>query len=157
MKDGPRRLNRREVDAIREVHARAAQCHLSDLTRDTPARDEITGTGNGREFSHRLAAGRGGGYRPANGLWVTRKTHDWLHGNPELAYAGGWHVETWGDLWTRPVWLARVGQSPGPGWYLIEDRGQADGGPHVVMWCDDQPPQPVMPPTEEGPQWHSKR
>lgn len=147
MKSGPRRLAPREVDAIREVHARAAGIHLRDLVRETPALDEILGDAIGGEFSHRIAAGRGGTYRPANGLWVCREVHEWLEDHPGLARAGGWHLDTGTDIHTAPVWLARPGQYPGAGWYLLDDR-PADGGPHMVIWCEVQPPPPVMPLTE---------
>lgn len=151
MRSGPRRLAPREIDAINEVHARAAGIHLDDLVRETPALDEILGDRPGCDFSHRIAAGRGGTYRPANGVYVSREVHEWLEANPELARAGGWHLDTGADIHTAPVWLARAGQFPGAGWYLLEDRPD-DGGPHLITWCGHQPPAPVMPLTEPEPE-----
>jgi hypothetical protein len=140
VKSGPRRLDPIERRAHDEVRARAAGIRVADLTPDTVAVDEILGTGQGVEFSHRIAAGRGGTYRPANGIWTSRAVHDFLHDNRGIAEAGGWHLETGTCVQAAPVWLAR----PHPGWWLINDL-VTDGGPHVLEWCDIQPPRPRLP------------
>jgi hypothetical protein len=101
--------------------------------------DEITGQGTALHWSHRIAAGRGGTYRPANGLDLSPAVHEWLHRNPALAYAGGWHVESGATVQDVPVWLAR----PWPGWFLIEDR--VTDGPHLLLHCDEQPARPRLP------------
>lgn len=93
------------------------------------------------DWSHRRAAGQGGGWRAANGLYLCRECHSWLEGNPLLADAGGWrlvHRDT--DPALVPVWL--FGGCYARGWHLLDD----DGGVAWVDWVDnDLPEQPTLP------------
>lgn len=101
--------------------------------------DEILASGKATDFSHRWAAGQLGTFRPANGLHLARGTHEWLERNRALARAGGWHVLSGTVLQAAPVWLAR----PWPAWWLIDDLDRA--GPHVLIYCEDQPVRPRLP------------
>lgn len=139
MKSGPRELTPLEKRAHEEVRARGAGITVAELTPETLGVDEILGYGQAVEFSHRIAAGRGGPDRPANGLRLARTTHDYLHNHPKLAEAGGWHLPTGTHLQSAPVWLAR----PYPAWWCIDDL--VTDGPHVLHYCDDQPVRPQLP------------
>lgn len=100
--------------------------------------DEILANRKADHWSHRLAAGQMGQWRPSNGLHLSFKTHEWLHRKPALAYAGGWHVRSGEDPRQVPVWLLR----PWPGWWLIDDV-PADGGAHVLIPADLDLPCPL--------------
>jgi hypothetical protein len=92
---------------------------------------EVSGTTWQLEFSHRLAAGRGGTYAPSNGILLARPVHAWAHANPAAATRLGWHVRTGYDPLTVPAWLAR----PWPGWWLLRD----DDGPLSPAHPEDHP------------------
>jgi hypothetical protein len=139
VKSGPRQLAPMEQRARNEVRARAAGIHLDDLTDQSVCPDEILGYGEGTDFSHRLRASHRGQYRPANGAWVSRSTHEWLDQHRSLALAGGWQLASHQNIHQEPIWLAL----PYPGWFLIDDL--VTDGPHVLHYCDDQPPRPQLP------------
>ena len=113
-------------------------------TRDrSGGRCEVSQWDRGVECSHRLARSQGGTWAPWNLLDLDGLLHRWLHDNPHLAVAGGWHVLPGVDPLTVPVWLAR----PWPGWWIF--RIPRDGGPHVLEpWAPADGlhhPQPVLP------------
>lgn len=95
---------------------------------------EVTGTGAGfwpLDWSHRIAAGRGGTYAPSNGILLTRLVHDWAHREPSLAERLGWHLPTGTDTTRAPAWLVR----PWPGFWLLPD----DAGPLRPAHREDHP------------------
>jgi len=139
VKSGPRELTPLERRAHNEVRARAAGVHVSDLTAETAAVDEILGHGTATDFSHRVRASQGGTYRPANGLFLSRAVHSFLDENRDLAVAGGWQLAAHQVPQEEPMWLPL----PFPGWWLAEDR--LSDGPHVLTFADDQPVRPRLP------------
>lgn len=148
LKPGRHDLTPSQQAGYDEVHARAAQVTLAELCKarnaneDIGGRDEILG-GRGGEFSHRRDASDShdsdGGYQPWNGVWLSRGTHEVLTRDFPLARAGGWRLNSWEDPSRVPVWLAL----PMKGWWWI--RPAPDGGPHLLAYCDNQPPRPRLP------------
>jgi hypothetical protein len=110
----------------------------AELYARTGRVDEVTG-GRATEASHRLARSQGGTWSPSNLLDLSNATHAWLHANPRLAVAGGWHLRSGADPEQCPVWLSL----PWPGWWLIQDGG--DGGPHVLVPAGVDWERPVLP------------
>lgn len=100
-----------EAEGRRLVTGRAAQ------NLDEQPCCEATGNTQQLEFSHRLAAGRGGTYAPSNGLLLNHDIHMWAHHHPYAATRLGWHIETGFNPLDAPVWLPR----PFPGWWLLGD------------------------------------
>jgi hypothetical protein len=100
------------------------------------------GYGQATEMSHRLAAGRGGTWTPANIQHLSSYAHRWATLNPAAAYAAGVFVESGADPARVPMWLAR----PWPGWWLAR---YVDEGPHVLEPVDHDalglPAVPVLP------------
>ena len=94
---------------------------------------EICGVRPGESFSHRLAAGKGGTWRPSNGLRTcgdgTRLCHGWLEAHPIWAGEGGWHVRRNPvDPALQPAYLRPA--LAWPGWWLVTD---ADPGIYVAV------------------------
>lgn len=75
----------------------------------------------GTDWSHRIAASRGGLLIPFNGLWLDRACHNWAHANPDLARAAGIHLPTGADPELEPVWLRPA--LAWPGWWFLTDWG----------------------------------
>ncbi len=53
---------------------------------------EICRTNPGQEFSHRIAASRGGTWAPSNGVRACHGCHSWLEHHPLWATGGWWHI-----------------------------------------------------------------
>jgi hypothetical protein len=81
-------------------------------------RSQLTGTLDGGDWAHRVAAGRGGPKTPANGLWLTRREHDASHHEPTLSRRAGWMVDTRIDPIAVPALCLVQGI---PGWWVLAD------------------------------------
>lgn len=119
-----------EAAGKRVVHRRAKAS-----TDDEARVCEVTGTTWQLEWSHRLAAGRGGTWAPSNGILLAKSVHAWAHANPTFATRLGWHVRTGFDPRGIPAWLAR----PWPGFWLLQD----DDGPLSQAHPEDHPDLPT--------------
>ena len=81
-----------ETEARRIVRERSESCEVCD---------QAVGT----EFSHRVAAGQGGLWTPANGCRACRRCHSLIHARPDYAMARGWMLPSHADPFTTPALL----------------------------------------------------
>lgn len=71
------------------------------------------------DYSHRIGAGVGGPWHPANALALDRACHQWLHANPTKArLQRGWRLQSTDNFLTFPAWVY------GLGWVLIDEAGE---------------------------------
>lgn len=57
----------------------------------------------GSDWHHRVRKSQGGPWSASNGLWLCRRVHDWVTGNPHGARVKGWGLESHEDPATEPV------------------------------------------------------
>lgn len=78
-------------------------------------------SGRAREWQHRLPRSRGGTWAPSNGLHLCSPCHQFIHGNPEIATAKGWTVESGADPALKPVEVWMWGHMQA--FALLDDKG----------------------------------
>lgn len=84
---------------------------------------EACGAAPGGEFSHRIAASRGGTWAPSNGVRACHGCHMWFEDHPDWAGEGKWHIRRDPRPPTEvPVFLVTP-ESPLGAWFLLDDEG----------------------------------
>lgn len=93
-------------------------------------RCEMCGSGNGTDWSHRVARSQLGGWEPSNGMLACRRCHAWCHANPAEAREKGWILKSTRNPLEEPALLATLF---GPRWGVLDDQGgitfQIEGAP----------------------------
>lgn len=89
------------------------------VTARAEGRCEGCGRPGPTDYSHRIGAGVGGPWHPANALALDRACHQWLHANPTKArLQRGWRLQSTDNYLTFPAWVY------GLGWVLIDEAGE---------------------------------
>lgn len=71
------------------------------------------------DYSHRVGAGVGGPWHPANALALCRRDHDFIGAFPHRARVErGWRLQSTDNYLTFPAWVY------GLGWVLIDEVGE---------------------------------